>query len=243
MAGIGTVMKMAFISDSHGNALALGNCMRFIRSRSIDRVFHIGDAIGYLPDALGVLSILQANDVICLKGNHEAMALGEIPRSSERDEIYLTSLTAESLGEKGLGTVKSWGAQLELEVDSIRLLLVHGSPWQPMEGYVYPDSDLGNFLTLDFDFVFMGHTHHPFVRKIQQKTIVNVGSVGLPRDVGHLSSVCILDSEDMVPRIYRVPFDVHELRGGRLNSAVHPMVWECMARSKEQFVGELINEF
>jgi putative phosphoesterase len=233
-------MKLAFISDTHGNALALSNCLSFIRSQAVYKIFHLGDAIGYLPNAHEVLSILHDNDVECIKGNHEAMVVGQIACPSERKAVYLIPDTKASMGSTGLQTISEWREQLELQIGAVRLLMVHGSPWDKLEGYVYPDTDLERFIELDVDIVLMGHTHHPFERKVGRTIVVNVGSVGLPRDVGHLSSVCILDLNYMTPHIYRIPFDVAAVRLEALRYAVDEMVWACMARQRQHFVGELV---
>lgn len=241
MGGISTVMKLAFISDAHGNAVALDNCLSFIRSRSVDCIFHLGDAVGYLPFASEVLCLLAAHKVTCLKGNHDAMALGEIALTEERDKVYGMSSTVASLSPDEIDIMSSWADGMEWVIDGRRLLLVHGSPWNRLEGYVYPDSDKSRFAEVDADVVIMGHTHHPYVMNCFGKLLVNVGSVGLPRDVGHLSSVCILDTEDWSVQIFRIPFDVDSLRLRTESQTVHPSVWKCLERRRTDFVGEVVN--
>ena len=229
------------MSDSHGNDLALLNSLQFIGGMSVHGVYHLGDAVGYLPFASEVLGLLSAHKVTCLKGNHDAMALGEIAFTEERDKVYGMSGTMASLSPDEIVVMASWADGMEWVIDGRRLLLVHGSPWNRLEGYVYPDSDKSRFAEVDADVVIMGHTHHPYVMGCFGKLLVNVGSVGLPRDVGHLSSVCILDTEDWSVQIFRIPFDVDSLRLRTDSKTVHPAVWKCLERRRTDFVGEVVN--
>ena len=94
----------------------------------------------------------------------------------------------------------------EFHGDGVAGLFVHGSPTDPLTGYIYPDSDLSEFSEIGADVVFMGHTHHPFVRQFNRKLFVNVGSCGLPRGQDLRGSVCIFDVAERRAQIIR--FDI-----------------------------------
>jgi len=84
---------------------------------------------------------------------------------------------------------------------------MHGSPTNPVFGYVYPDTDLSSLGLQPDVTVVLGNTHRPFIRRHGDATVVNIGSCGLPRDCGRLGAVGILD-DDGFAKIVR--FDITE---------------------------------
>jgi hypothetical protein len=81
--------------------------------------------------------------------------------------------------------------------------MVHGSPGDPLHGYVYADSDLDPVTSAGHRVVVMGQTHRPFVAEVAGTTAVNVGSCGLPRDCGSRGAVCLIDDEGPTVRVLR----------------------------------------
>jgi predicted phosphodiesterase len=201
-------MRLAFLSDAHGNALALDACLRRAAELEVDAVYFLGDAVGYLPDAAGVVDRLVAAGVPCQQGNHEAMLLSGAPQPPEREAAYRLEAARTQLGADRLRVLASWPVRRELTCDGARLLLVHGSPLAPLDEYVYPDTDLAHLAGQPFDAVVMGHTHRPFIRPIGPTTFVNAGSVGLPRDHGNLAAFAVYDGAARRFEIVRVPLDV-----------------------------------
>ena len=121
-----------------------------------------------------------------------------------------------------------------------RVLLVHGSPEDPLYGYVYPNSDLSAFGGLAYDAVLMAQTHRPFVARSGDTLVANVGSVGLPRDVGALSSFAVYDAEANNVKIFRVFLDV-QADVARWGRGMHDATRACLHRGRTaDFVGELI---
>jgi len=232
-------MRIAVLSDVHGNAAALDACLaHFDRLRIDERVF-IGDAVGYLPDAARCLERLRSEAFACQQGNHEAMLLDPDGVDEQREAVYrLADARAQVSG--GLrAEIASWPVSRAVERDGRRLLFVHGAPADPLEGYVYPDADLSGWDALPHDAVFMGHTHRPFAARRGPVLIVNTGSVGLPRDVGRLASFAVYDTETGESRHYRVAFDVDAVLR-HTGEQLHPATRECLRRDAESFVGEVI---
>ena len=118
----------------------------------------------------------------------------------------------------------------DLAAEGARLLLVHGSPADPLRAYVYPDADLDPFRTLSCDALFMGHTHRPFASQAGRVTVVNVGSSGMPRDVGHLASCAVYDTGSRSAEILRVGFDAPALIA-KWGERIHPDAAACLRRS------------
>jgi predicted phosphodiesterase len=110
--------------------------------------------------------------------------------------------------------------------------MVHGSPWDPLQGYIYPDADLSPFRALPYDFVFMGNTHRPFIKKLGKITVVNVGSCGLPRDRGDLASCAVFDAGSGRCSVHRIAFDPSAVLAQQ-PSFLHRSVRDCFSRRPE----------
>jgi putative phosphoesterase len=216
-------MRVAFLSDVHGNALALDACLAYLPSVGADAVYFLGDAVGYLPAAREVLGRLAGAGIPCQQGNHERMLLAPADVPPDREAVYRLAEARGQLDADHLRRVAAWPVRRELTVGGRCLLLVHGSPAAPLDGYVYPDTDLTQFRDLPYDAVIMGHTHRPFVRPAGGTVFVNVGSVGLPRDRGDLAAFALYDAGADRFETVRVPLNVPAILaayGGRMADAV-----------------------
>jgi len=187
-------MKIGFLSDAHGNHLAVAGCIRLLRDEGVDSIYFLGDAVGYLPGERAVLQLLREHHVHCQKGNHEAMLLGDLPLVPKEDDVYRIERVRHRLSSEDREFIASWPESRVVCFEGRKILLVHGSPNNHLEGYIYPDSDLSAFDHLEHDCVFMGHTHHPFAAQRQRMLVVNVGSCGISRDQGDLLSCAVYDS-------------------------------------------------
>jgi putative phosphoesterase len=222
-------MILGFVSDAHGNALGLDRCLEALQRIKAERIYFLGDCVGYMPHEEAVLSRLKATGVTCIRGNHEEMLLGKLPFSATQDAVYRLTDVRSRLARGWINWIESWPTQLTLVVDGVRLLLVHGSPLDPISGYVYPDTDLTAFHSLPHDVVLLGHTHRPFIRASGPVTVVNVGSCGLPRDSGGAASCASYDTATGRADILRVEFDAGGLVA-TLGEAIHASVAECLRR-------------
>lgn len=223
-------MKVGLVSDAHGNPAGLDACLRALAGQGAARIYFLGDAVGYLPEVTGVLELLRSSGAICIRGNHEAMLLGELAVPEGRGPVYRLSDAAAQLEAADLAWIRSWPTRLEVDLAGARLLMVHGSPADPLRAYVYPDTDLDPFRTLPCDALFLGHTHRPFVSQAGRVSVVNVGSSGMPRDVGHLASCAIYDTGSRSAEILRVRFDASALIAN-WGDRIHPAAAACLRRS------------
>jgi predicted phosphodiesterase len=222
-------MKLAFISDVHGNLPALETCLAAIEAQHCDALYCLGDTFGYFTDGVECYTRLKRAGAQMMIGNHEAMMLELLPVTAEREAVYRLQPERERL-DAGLRAELSGLLPFRiLELPSgKRALLVHGAPLDPLRGYLYPDSDLARFRSLPYHFVFMGHTHRPFVRDEGGIRFVNVGSSGLPRDIGNLCCFALLDTQSGNVELIRPPLD----RGGIVARYpdVHPSVLALLDR-------------
>ena len=233
-------MKIGILSDAHGNAGALQKCLACLNQLEVDKLYFLGDAVGYYPLGIETLAMLRENNIYSLSGNHEAMLLGELPYSTEQEDFYRLNPIREKLTEELTGYLRSLSPEHTFEVDRKKILLMHAGPSNHLTQYVYPNSDLSVFQQLPFDIFCMGHTHHPFYRKEGNKIILNVGSCGMPRDIGTLSSFAILDTITGSADIIRIPLDAGIYQQSFKDQA-HPSVFDLYKRKPEKFAGRLIN--
>jgi predicted phosphodiesterase len=201
-------MRLAVVSDVHGNWPALEAALAEIRSLGCERLVFLGDAVGYFPDGLACARLISETFDHVLMGNHEAMLLGLRPLERAKDADYGLGALKAALPPEDRRRLAGAPEYLELDLDGRKLLFVHGAPDAPLEGYVYPDTPLEPGWGEGYDAVFMGHTHRPFIRESGGVLFVNAGSCGLPRDGGARASFAVFDSAGLEAELVRTPLDV-----------------------------------
>lgn len=232
-------MILGFISDAHGNVEAFNKGISLLVVQGAERLFFLGDAIGYIPSSAVLDALDMLGDrVLCVRGNHEAMCLsGKV--GLERDSVYQLNFFRSNLTQWHLEMISSWPVQHREVFDGLSLLLVHGSPESPTYGYVYPDTNLAGF-SPDADWVFMANTHHPFIREQAGIQYVNIGSCGMPRDDGRFGSAGLLDTKTGTTRIFR--FDISTETKEMLEEfpIVHPSVRDLYSRRQAVIFGDIL---
>ncbi len=234
-------MRIGLLSDAHGNLEAFDVARRVLERMGVDDVFFLGDAVGYFPGSVVVEAVVRDN-ITAVLGNHEAMLL-DLELTARNDDAYQLRRTASGMPESLVEAIRNWPTTRTLQLAHGPALLVHGSPDDPTFGYVYPDTELHGMAAnpeLDGTTIFMGNTHRPFVRVCGSTVFVNVGSCGLPRDVGTLGSCCIFDDSTSEVRILR--FDIHDATARALVRCepVHESVRRVTTRETSDYVGELV---
>jgi putative phosphoesterase len=231
-------MKLAVLSDIHGNDLALAAVLHEVRALGIERLFCLGDFVGYYyrPDA--VLKMLEGWDAVWVQGNHEGLlkTARASPEAAAEIQARYGSGIAEALRrlnaeqqDRLVGLPES----CRVSVEGMRFLLCHGAPWG-RDAYVYPDADaavLQRCAQEDVDCVLMGHTHYPFVTAVEGTLVANAGSVGQSRDHGGLASWLVVDTRARTLVFKRTPFETATLieQARRLDPHV-PYLEEVLSR-------------
>lgn len=186
-------MKIGVFSDAHGVIGAFENACAELRAAGATKLVFLGDTIGYVPH-LGALHGLINEGIPSVRGNHEEMFMsGVVPEHN--DEIYQLSFVHENISNAERKFIHGLPQKISETTQGVRCLFIHGSPDDPVKGYVYPDTDLQAFapLTEEYDVVFMGNTHRPFFRECNNTLYINVGSCGLPRDGSKHGTACVFD--------------------------------------------------
>lgn len=200
-------MRIAILSDIHGNRTALEAVAADLRETAPDLILHGGDlADGANPVA--VVDFIRDQGWLGVRGNTDEMlfdpaSLDEFAaQSSAPPSLWaairdIAEATRAALGAEGLG----WLGGLPRVHIEAPLALVHASPqdaWRVAEDSAY--EALGQPVAV------YGHTHRPFVRRLDRLTIANSGSVGLPYDGDTRAAYLLVD--DAEPTIRRVEYDV-----------------------------------
>lgn len=189
----GEIEVLAFVSDVHGNALALQAVLADIGARGIERVYCLGDLVGYGPDPEGVIDLIRAAAIPCVTGNYddgigfERGGCGCFYPDDAAREIGAASyrFTVAAVSAEGKAWLRALPHELRIKAGGHRLHLVHGSPRRINE-YLLIDRDSRTFMRLAAaetdDVLVFGHTHVPWHREHGGVHFVNVASAGRPKD-------------------------------------------------------------
>jgi len=220
-------MRIAVMSDIHGNLEAFAQSLNDIKRQKIDGIVNLGDAIGYGPQPEEVLNLLEKEGIPNILGNHELAVLDKTYRGDfSTQALRALEQTLKYLTSASIRYLKSIPACRELE----GALMVHGCPPDSPTDYLnhmsFPEIK-ETFTSNGFDIAFVGHTHRMMLMgydgkdlqfdPLQQETIqlrskyryiVNVGAVGQPRDGDPRAKYVIWDSDRKTLQTRRVDYDV-----------------------------------
>jgi diadenosine tetraphosphatase ApaH/serine/threonine PP2A family protein phosphatase len=210
----------AIISDIHGNLEALNGVLEDILRHPVDAIYCLGDLVGYGPNPRECVDLAMRWDVV-LGGNNDKAFLDQTNGSRAELEAPLPDRQTAIRRIEFL-------QQLKPKYQEDDYLYVHGSARNPLYEYVFPE-DIHNekkmhaIFSLVDRYSFMGHTHVPgiFTEDLQflapqdvknsyrldaRKTLINVGSVGQPRDGDWRACYVLLDGDTI--RFRRVEYDI-----------------------------------
>ena len=184
-------MKIAVISDIHGNIFALKEVLKEIKKLRINKIFFLGDILGYYYDADRCIDLLIKNKVKSLYGNHEKLFLRAIKNKklliklSKKYGVSIKNFKLK-LKENHLRWLKNLPKTIKFEYNNHRILFCHGSPWSVYE-YLYQENikkKLKKINKINYNLLFVGNTHIQNKSKLKNVDIINPGSVGQPRKKG-----------------------------------------------------------
>lgn len=202
-----------------------------MRAMELDECYFLGDAIGYMPDGLEVLQLLSREQIPCIMGNHEAMATGLLPLPEDRDCVYRIKTLLPKLSASILTNITdAWPVSKTLTVLGKKILLVHGRPSDPLQGYLYQNDQPSSEEIADLDVIVTGHTHRPFVQQFGGTLVINAGSCGLPRDIGNAPSFAVYDVQNAIAEIHRFNLDIEGAINNWPINSVHESVITCLYR-------------
>lgn len=233
-------MRVALISDLHGNELALAAVQQRIADVGADAVVCLGDCATLGPRPREVLAVLRELADVCILGNHDEFMLdAELIRTYTEVPIVVDAVEwcRDELAADDVAFVRGFAREHELDLGyGARLLLFHGSPRSNMEDLLAstPAADLDEALGGRRATVMAGgHTHLQMIRQHHGDLLVNPGSVGMPiRDHAAGRAPVILDHAELAivdsgrggvsVTLHRIGLDRAALRAQALGRA-HPL--------------------
>ena len=226
-------MKIAIVSDVHSNIEALDKVLEDIASRGIEEILCLGDVVGYGPDPVKCTDLIRQHARFTVMGNHdEAMVKGPIGFSAiARGAIDWTkqNMKISLFNRDEMQPRWDFLEKLELRQTEGDFLYVHGSPREPTTEYIFeaeaahgPSKKWEEIFAAFSKACFVGHTHLPCVieedlktfRPVetdetyelgQKKAIINVGSVGQPRDGDNRA--CYVEFDGKTVTYHRIAYD------------------------------------
>ena len=205
-------MKIAFISDIHSNLHAFKSILKKIDSLSVDEIFCVGDTVGYNAYPKECLNILRNREIISVMGNHDFATVHGNTSWFNNLGIMGVKHSRENLEKDDIDFLKNLPYELSFNIDNINFYLTHGSPRDNLFEYVHPHfsfekiKEIGKDVSSDV--IVLGHTHIPMGVEVDNKLLLNPGSVGQPRDGISKSSFMLFDTKNHSYRWFRVSYDI-----------------------------------
>jgi len=224
-------MRYLIISDIHANLAAFQAVLSDAEGQ-YDKVWCLGDMVGYGPDPNECIELLSELDHLCIAGNHDWAVLGKLDVDDFNPDARHVSLwTRTVLTERNRQFLQELPIAL---IEEEQFTLVHGSPRHPIWEYIlYPAVAQINFDHFSTRYCLVGHTHSPVIfhapdnpgglcqaevpsanngpsSLTSHRLILNPGSVGQPRDGDPRASYGILNLDDFTFEYRRIPYPIAE---------------------------------
>lgn len=178
-------MRIALMSDIHGNLVALEAALADIAREQVDEIICLGDVAEFGPQPLEVLARLRALSWPVVMGNTDERLLHP-GRPSDLQDTRADDIerwVIRLLGEADRAFIATFQPTVERWLGDLRLLCCHGSPRSNREGIgtETPEDVLVEITdSLGATVIACGHTHRQFLRRVGPTVVLNIGSVGLP---------------------------------------------------------------
>jgi len=242
-------MRIGFFSDIHANLEALDACITDFKKEHLDKLFFLGDVVGYGPDPNKCVEIVDKKADIKILGNHDAAAIGLLNTSYFNQYAQASmNYTAQVISDKNLKKLKMF--LIEATFDMFKM--VHSSPTDPSAwGYILDLEDAEeSFKHFEQQVCVIGHSHRPVIIKKYKinrcepvphdfaridddyRYIVNIGSVGQPRDGDPRACYMIFDSETNIVSLKRVEYDYEKTQEKMRKAALPRFLVERIAIGK-----------
>jgi len=240
-------MPHAVISDVHANLEALEAVLADLDARRPDAVICLGDFVGYGPDPVACVEGLRRRLGGAVVGNHDRAAIEQLDISVFNPYASAAIVwTREHLTEE----VRAYLRELPETLRTSALLAVHGSPRDPVEEYLIDAAGAWeSFEAAEFDLCVVGHTHvpgvfvhdgervaplplrpgDPFELRSGHRYIINVGSVGQPRDGDPRAAYLWLDEGAGTATLVRLDYPLQKTQEKMTAAGLPPVLAERLA--------------
>ncbi|MBP3038604.1 metallophosphoesterase family protein [Bacillaceae bacterium Marseille-Q3522] len=213
-------MKLAFISDIHGNATALKAVLQDIKNKGADKIFVLGDLCFRGPEPKRALEMVRDMQTDVIKGNADEWVVrgvrkGEVPdgafaiMNKERDWTY------SKLEKEDIDYLATLPEELRLTYGETKIHAFHATPASLFDVVLPTEEDDALYEKLlraqNASIYLYAHIHKAYIRYVNGKCLINLGSVGLPFDGTNHASYAFLDwtNTGVQASIVKVPYDVN----------------------------------
>jgi putative phosphoesterase len=231
-------VKIAIISDIHANLAALEEALKAIRELQPDKIVCLGDIVGYGPRPNECVDLIRQNCQVCLMGNHDHAVLGLT------DTYHFNQYAREAINwTRRTLTIqnKAFLESLPFSHHENEILYVHSTPSHPEEWhYILSEYEAKQYMEkIKQRVCFVGHSHIPVVFSNEQgiltsdeiklnttsgKYIINVGSVGQPRDGDPRLCFVFYDTDSSHIRFIRKEYPVQVTYNEILENSLPPFL-------------------
>jgi diadenosine tetraphosphatase ApaH/serine/threonine PP2A family protein phosphatase len=220
-------MRYGVLGDIHGNLAALEAVLAALARERVDSIVTVGDVVGYGAAPRECIALLREHGVLAVMGNHDAAVLDQL--DTAYFNVYARAAAAWTRGIL-VRTDRSWLASLPLALHLEHCSVAHGTLHRPeLFNYIQTPDDADPSLdVMPLPVCFVGHSHVPVtlmrLRSDPARTaytvepevdveeahraLVNVGSVGQPRDEDPRTAYAVFDSDRGHVSIRRLPYDI-----------------------------------
>jgi putative phosphoesterase len=215
-------MKIAFISDIHGNAVALDAVLKDIEQQGIDKIYVLGDICYRGPEPKRSLDLVRSLHTEVIKGNADEWVVrgvreGEVPEKALELMNTERQWIVEQLEPSDIDYLNSLPAHLNLMIEEVGISAFHATPASLFD-IVLPNADDNQIQSSlmqaqEAQVYVYAHIHKPYIRFLNGKVIMNIGSVGLPFDGLTKASYGLVEIEDghLKTSIRRVSYDLERV--------------------------------
>jgi putative phosphoesterase len=215
-------MKIAFISDIHGNAIALEAVLEDIEKQEIDKIYVLGDICYRGPEPKRSLDLVRSLHTEVIKGNADEWVVrgvreGEVPEKALELMNTERQWIVEQLEPSDIDYLNSLPTQLNLRFEDVGISAFHATPASLFD-VVLPNSDDNQIQSSlmhspEAQVYVYAHIHKPYIRYLNGKVIMNIGSVGLPFDGLAKASYGLVEIEDghLKTSIRRVSYELERV--------------------------------
>jgi predicted phosphodiesterase len=222
-------MRFAFISDIHANLEALEAVFDDIASQKIDEVICLGDIVGYGANPNECCDLVKKKCPVTLLGNHDAAAVDQL--STQHFNIH-AKIAIEWTSQNLKKESQTFLEALPFKATKPSMTLVHATPYEPNMWYYITSLEEAafNYQFFDTQLCLVGHTHIPIIIVLdkekelyvhqdsvihledikESRLLINVGSVGQPRDRNPKSCYGIFDSDAGEFTYRRVSYNIEK---------------------------------